>query len=115
MSTALYHAVGEAIPFLFESPQGVLDAGPRWTHAQSIDISLFVLARLGIVTAGFLLKNIKYAILLIFVVAAVVTPDGSMVVQTLMAAPMILLYLLGILVAWAFGKSKKPDDEESAT
>ncbi|MCC7178600.1 MAG: twin-arginine translocase subunit TatC [Acidobacteria bacterium] len=77
-------------------------------------VLMFVLARLGIVTAGFLLRNIKYAILLIFVVAAVVTPDGSMVVQTLMAAPMIVLYLLGILVAWLFGKSNKSDDEEAS-
>jgi sec-independent protein translocase protein TatC len=75
-------------------------------------VLMFVLARLGIVTAGFLLRNIKYAILIIFIVAAVVTPDGSMVVQTLMAAPMLGLYLLGILVAWAFGKSKKSDEDE---
>ncbi len=40
-------------------------------------ILMFVLARLGIVTAGFLAKNIKYAVLVIFVVAAVITPDGS--------------------------------------
>ena len=38
---------------------------------------MFVLARFGIVTAGFLLKNFKYAVLIIFVVAAVITPDGS--------------------------------------
>ena len=75
-------------------------------------VLMFVLARLGIVTAGFLLRNIKYAVLIIFVVAAVVTPDGSMVVQTLMAAPMILLYLLGVLVAWVFGRSTKVDGTE---
>ncbi|MGE0039894.1 MAG: twin-arginine translocase subunit TatC [Vicinamibacterales bacterium] len=73
---------------------------------------VFVLARLGIVTAGFLLKNLKYAILIIFIVAAVVTPDGSMVVQVIMAAPMIVLYFLSIGVAWAFGKSKMPDPED---
>ncbi len=77
-------------------------------------VLMFVLARLGIVTAGYLLRNIKYAILLIFIVAAVVTPDGSMVVQTLMAAPMIVLYLLGIGVAYLFGKSPKEDKDADA-
>jgi sec-independent protein translocase protein TatC len=78
-------------------------------------VLMFVLARLGLVTAGFLIRNIKYAILIIFIVAAVVTPDGSMVVQTLMAAPMIVLYLVGILVAWLFGKKAAEEpDEDSA-
>ena len=73
---------------------------------------MLVLARLGIVSAGFLARNIKYAVLLIFVVAAVITPDGSPVSQALVAAPMFVLYLIGILVAWAFGKSNKLDDED---
>ncbi|MCC7124605.1 MAG: twin-arginine translocase subunit TatC [Acidobacteria bacterium] len=68
-------------------------------------VLMFVLARLGIVTAGFLLRNIKYAILLIVIVAAVITPDGSPVTQGLVALPMCALYLLGIGVAWLFGKS----------
>jgi sec-independent protein translocase protein TatC len=65
---------------------------------------IFVLARFGIVTARFLLRNFKYAVLLIFITAAIVTPDGSMVVQVVMAAPMILLYIISIGVAWVFGK-----------
>ncbi len=75
-------------------------------------VLMFVLARLGIVTAGFLLKNFKYAVLLIFVAAAVITPDGNPVVQVMVAGPMIVLYLLGILAAWLFGKSKKTDSDE---
>jgi sec-independent protein translocase protein TatC len=77
-------------------------------------VLMFVLARLGIVTAGFLAKNIKYAVLLIFIAAAVITPDSSPVSQVLVAGPMCGLYLIGIAVAWAFGKSKKidPDDEK---
>jgi len=47
LSTALYHEVSGAVPLLFESPQGVLDAGPRWDHAQIIDVNLFVLAQLA--------------------------------------------------------------------
>ncbi|HTM34297.1 MAG TPA: twin-arginine translocase subunit TatC [Vicinamibacterales bacterium] len=72
---------------------------------------MLVLARLGLVTAGFLLRNIKYAILLIFIVAAVITPDGSPVNQALVAAPMFVLYLVGIVVAWLFGKAEKPASE----
>lgn len=74
-------------------------------------VIMFVLARLGLVTAGFLARKFKYAVLGIFVVAAVVTPDGSMIVQTLMAAPMIVLYLLGIVIAWAFGKAEAKDED----
>ena len=72
---------------------------------------ILVLARLGIVSARFLARNIKYAVLIIFVVAAVVTPDGSPVTQALVAAPMCVLYLLGILVAWLFGKAETRDQE----
>jgi len=72
---------------------------------------ILVLARLGLVSAGFLARNIKYAILIIFIVAAVVTPDGSPVTQALVAAPMCILYVLGILVAWLFGKAEKPASE----
>ncbi len=76
-------------------------------------VIMFVLARLGIVTAGFLIRNIKYAILIIFIVAAVITPDGSPANQVLVGAPMVVLYLFGIVVAWLFGKSKKSDPDES--
>lgn len=75
---------------------------------------MFVLARLGLVTARFLLRNIKYAVLGIFIVAAIITPDGSPVSQALVAVPMMLLYLIGVLVAWLFGKSERIDDGDAA-
>lgn len=74
-------------------------------------VLMFVLARLGIVTAGFLARNVKYAVLLIFITAAIITPDSSPVSQLLVAGPMVVLYGVGILVAWAFGKSNRLDDE----
>ncbi len=46
LSTALYWEVGGAVPMLLESPQGVLDAGPRWDHARIIDVNLFVCGQL---------------------------------------------------------------------
>ena len=62
---------------------------------------IFFLARVGVVTAGFLIRNTKYAILLIFIFAAVLTPTGDPVTLTMMAAPMIALYGLSIIIAWA--------------
>ena len=73
-------------------------------------VLMFVLARLGIVTAKFLAKNIKYAVLLIFIVAAVITPDGNPVNQLLVGLPMVGLYLIGIVVAWLFGKKPKTSE-----
>ena len=61
---------------------------------------VFFLAKLRIVTARFLLRNTKYAVLAIFVVAAVITPSGDMITQTIFAAPMLGLYALSILIAW---------------
>ena len=66
-------------------------------------VTLF-LARVGIVTASFLLQKLKYAVLIIFIVAAVLTPTPDMLTQTLFAAPMICLYLLSIGIAALFGK-----------
>jgi sec-independent protein translocase protein TatC len=73
---------------------------------------MFVLARFGIVTAGFLAKNFKFAVLIFFVISAVVTPDGSMVPQIIMAGSMIGLYVLSIGVAWMFGKKRAEDEQD---
>ena len=67
-------------------------------------ILIFFLARLGIVTAAFLLQKFKYAVVLSFVIAAIVTPTPDMVTQTALAVPMIVLYALGIGIAYVFGK-----------
>jgi sec-independent protein translocase protein TatC len=67
-------------------------------------ILIFFLARLGIVTPAFLMQKFKYAIVLSFVVAAVVTPTPDMVTQAALAVPMILLYLIGVAVAYVFAK-----------
>ena len=73
---------------------------------------MFVLAKLGLVTARFLVKNIKYAVLIIFVVAALITADGSPVTQALVAAPMLGLYLVSIGIAWLFGGTPRADTPE---
>ncbi len=67
-------------------------------------ILIFFLARLGIVTPAFLMQKFKYAVVLSFVVAAIVTPTPDIVTQSALAVPMILLYLIGVGVAYVFGK-----------
>jgi sec-independent protein translocase protein TatC len=67
-------------------------------------ILIFFLARLGIVTPAFLLQKFKWAIVIAFIIAAIVTPTPDMVTQTALALPMIGLYALGIGIAWIFGK-----------
>ena len=70
---------------------------------------VFSLARMGLVTAGWLARNTKYAVLIIFIVAAVISPGTDVVSQALMAGPMLALYAFSILVAWIFAKKKKPE------
>lgn len=60
----------------------------------------FFLAKMGMVTARFLWRNIKYAILISFIVAAVLTPSPDPWNQTVFAAPMIAMYILSIGIVW---------------
>ena len=71
-------------------------------------ILIFFLARLGIVTPAFLLKKSKYAVVLAFIIAAIVTPSPDMFNQTALALPMIGLYFLGVGVAYLFAKKPVP-------
>lgn len=75
-------------------------------------ILVYFLARFGIVTASFMWKHFRYAILIIFIIAAVATPSSDPVNQTIFAAPMIVLYLISIGVAKVFQKKKPVDDDE---
>ncbi len=68
---------------------------------------VYFLARLGLVTAGFLIRQFKFAVLIIFIVAAVITPTGDMLTQTLFAAPMVGLYLISIVIAWIVGFGRR--------
>jgi len=70
---------------------------------------VFFLARFGVVTAGFLLRKIKYAVLIIVVVAAVVTPSGDPMTLAIFSAPMLILYVVSIGVAWLFQKKRSVD------
>src|SRR5215475_212435 len=73
---------------------------------------IFVLSRIGLVSGPFLLRNTRYAILAAFVIAAIITPTTDIPNMMMMAGPMVLLYMLGVLVAYLFGKkrTKEPGD-----
>lgn len=75
-----------------------------------LPLVLTFLSRMGLVTPAFLKKNRKYALLLFFVVAAILTPPDVMS-QIMMAMPLILLYEIGILGARLFGKKSRSDGE----
>ena len=64
-------------------------------------ILIFFLALMGIVTAGFMWKNFRYSILVIFIIAAIVTPTPDVLNMCIFAAPMIALYVFSIGIAWA--------------
>jgi sec-independent protein translocase protein TatC len=63
-------------------------------------ILVFFLAFMGIMTPSFMIKNFRYAILVIFVLAAIVTPTPDIVNMCVFAAPMLALYALSIGVAY---------------
>jgi len=76
---------------------------------------VFFLSRMGIVTARFMVKNFKYAILLTFIIAAIITPTPDPVTQTIVALPMLALYGLSILIALVVGKRKKEKKDQKDT
>jgi len=80
-----------------------------------IPVIIFVLARIGLVTPGFLMRQFKFAVLVSFIVAAIVTPSADVVNQTMLALPMMGLYLLGVLVAWMFGRARRKPEEPKST
>lgn len=75
-----------------------------------IPVIIFVLARLGLVSAGFLVRGWKFAILASFILSAIITPTPDVVTQTALAGPMIGLYALGVLVAYLFGRKRSDED-----
>jgi len=63
-------------------------------------ILVFFLAVMRVITARWMLRNLRYAILVIFIIAAIVTPTADILNMCLFAAPMVALYALSIGVAW---------------
>ena len=78
-----------------------------------LPVLILFLTLLRIVTPGFLLSNFRYALLLIFLVSAVITPTPDVPTMMLFAAPLTGLYFLGVLMSWIVVKLRKQREEES--
>jgi sec-independent protein translocase protein TatC len=70
-------------------------------------ILVFFLALMGVISAGWMWRNLRYSILLIFVVAAIVTPTTDILNMCLFAAPMVVLYIVSIFIAWLVSPSRR--------
>ncbi len=69
----------------------------------------YVLSRIGLVTAGFLIRTWKVSLIVILIVAAVVSPTGDIPNMMLFATPMMALYIVSIFIAWFFGKKRQKE------
>ena len=95
----------------------IIDAGEYFNLFFTIIVALgivfqipaviFVLSRIGLVSAGLLARKLKYAVFASVVVAAVITPTGDPGNMLIIAAPMVVLYVVGIGVAWIFGRRRQ--------
>lgn len=81
-----------------------------------LPVFMVFLAKLGIVDAPFLVKNRKYAFLLAFILAAIITPTPDVVNQLLMAGPLVVLYEISIMAVRFFARNSfmtaREDDAE---
>jgi sec-independent protein translocase protein TatC len=71
---------------------------------------VFILSRIGLVSGPFLLKNTRWAILISTIIAAVVTPTTDIANMMVVAVPMVLLYLIGVVVAFVFGRQRRTSE-----
>lgn len=76
-----------------------------------LPIVIFLLAQIGVVTPGFLIRHFRWAVVIIFIVAAVITPTPDVINLCIVALPTIALYLLGVGAAWAVQRGKRKRGE----
>jgi sec-independent protein translocase protein TatC len=69
------------------------------------------LARMGMITPRFMIRNFKFALLIIVATAGVLSPDGGGIGMLAMGGPMIVLYVFSIGLAWAFGRKKAVSED----
>lgn len=74
----------------------------------------YVLSRIGLVNASFLIRHWRISVLIILIAAAVLSPTSDVLNMMLFAAPMAVLYLVSILVAWICARPRTPTDEAQA-
>jgi sec-independent protein translocase protein TatC len=67
-------------------------------------ILMVFLAKIGLVSVAFLNRNRKYAVLINFIIAAILTPTPDIVNQMMMGIPLLILYEISVLAVWLFGR-----------
>nr|MBF0222899.1 twin-arginine translocase subunit TatC [Desulfobulbaceae bacterium] len=77
-----------------------------------LPVFMVLLGKIGLVNTAFLRKHRKYAILLAFVIAAILTPTPDVVNQLMMAIPLVVLYEISIVAVGIFGRKVLPDFAE---
>ena len=73
----------------------------------------FFLSKIGLITAKMMIKQFKYAVLVVFIIAAVISPTPDMINQSIIAVPMLGLYGISILIAALVGKKKTKRGSEN--
>jgi sec-independent protein translocase protein TatC len=77
-----------------------------------LPVFTFFLVRVGIWDYRFMLRSFRYALVVIFIVAAMLTPTPDVINQSLLAVPMVLLYVLSIGIAYIWRRPEMNRDEE---
>lgn len=77
-------------------------------------VLMVFLAKVGVVNLGMLNRHRKYAILINFIVAAILTPTPDIVNQLMMAVPLMVLYEISIVAVWLFGRKGFADFQPGA-
>lgn len=77
-----------------------------------IPIAMVFLAKVGLIDVSFLNRNRKYAFLINFIIAAILTPTPDVINQLMMAGPLIILYEVSVVAVWIFGKKRFGDFKE---
>jgi sec-independent protein translocase protein TatC len=74
----------------------------------------YLLGRIGLLTPRMMWKSWRYAVVIIMIISAVLTPTADWVNMSIFAAPMLILYFLSIGIVWFFGKQRRREKEATA-
>jgi sec-independent protein translocase protein TatC len=77
-------------------------------------VLMVFLAKIGVVNLAFLNRHRKYAILVNFIIAAILTPTPDIVNQLMMAVPLMVLYEISVVAVWIFGRKGFSDFQPGA-
>jgi len=80
--------------------------------AFELPVLAYVLAKIGLINAGFLKKYRKYALVVILLLAAIITPSPDWTSQVIVALPLLLLYELSVLIAARVDKKRKLEEKQ---